>query len=233
MRTEHRAVVAALRCLDADLLRHCQCWFGGGTAIVLALGEYRLSKDIDFLCANANGYRELRSRAVSAGTRALFAEPVQTVREFRSDQYGVRGIVSINDTPIRFEIVREARIDLDGHINPILGVPELIPADQVAEKLLANADRGRDRATSYRDAIDLGMMVKHRGPFPDVGWQKATRAYGDEIERQLEWAVTQLSDEGERRFVASALDMPLAQVQTAVQALTGEYRRRTKGAAEP
>ena len=233
MRPEHLAVIGALRALDADLLRRCQCWFGGGTAIVLALGEYRLSKDIDFLCADVDGYRDIRSRVVSGGTQALFDQSVRTIREFRSDQYGIRGIVAVDAIPLRFGIVREARIDLQGQTNPRLGVPELSPADQIAEKLLANADRGRDRASSYRDAIDLGMIARHRGPFPDAAWQKTARAYGAEIERQLEWVVTRLSDSQERQFVSDTLDMPMAQVQDAVDALTNEYRRRVPGDTQP
>jgi hypothetical protein len=233
MRTEHRAVVSALRCLDADLLARCKCWFGGGTAIVLALGEYRLSKDIDFLCADVDGYRELRSLAVSRGASAFFRDPVRTVREFRTDQYGIRGVVSIEETPLRFEIVREARILLQGAIDPASGVPELCPSDQVAEKLLANADRCRDRAVSFRDAIDIGMMAKHRGPFQEEAWQKAVKAYGDEIGRQLEWVVARLAEPAERQFVAASLDMSLDDVQDATEALTREYRRRVTGATKP
>jgi hypothetical protein len=219
--------------LDADLLVRCQCWFGGGTAIVLALEEYRLSKDIDFLCADVDGYRGIRSRIVAGGTRALFAEPVGTVRDFRTDQYGVRGIVAVGDVALRFEIVREARIDLTGQVNAALSVPELSPTDQIAEKLLANADRGRDRATSYWDAIDLGMMALHRGPFPEAAWQKATRAYGDKIGRQLAWAVAQQAEERERQFVAATLDMSAEHVQDAIEALTAEYRRNHPGAENP
>lgn len=75
-RPEHQAVAAALRAMDHDLLMRCACWFGRGTEIVLDLGEYRLSKDIDFLCADADGYREMRSLAVSRGTSALFGGDV-------------------------------------------------------------------------------------------------------------------------------------------------------------
>jgi hypothetical protein len=46
-RPEHQAVAAALRIMDHDRLVACQCWFEGGTGIVLDLGEYRLNKDID------------------------------------------------------------------------------------------------------------------------------------------------------------------------------------------
>jgi hypothetical protein len=101
--------------MDHDLLQRHRCWFGGGTGIVPDRGEYRLSRDIGFLCADAD------------------------------------------DVPLRFEIVREARISLAGRPDPSLGVPRLSETDRVAEKLLANADRCQDRATACRDAIDLGM----------------------------------------------------------------------------
>ena len=95
-RPEHRAVAAALRAMDHDLLTCCACWFGSGTEIVLGLGEYRLSKDIDFLCSDANGYREMRSLVLSHGTSALFSGGVREERVFKSDQYGIRGIISLS-----------------------------------------------------------------------------------------------------------------------------------------
>lgn len=36
------------------------CYFGGGTAIVLQLDEYRESLDVDLMCASQDGYRALR-----------------------------------------------------------------------------------------------------------------------------------------------------------------------------
>ena len=98
-RPEHQAVATALRAMDHDLLMTCACWFGGGTEIVLDLGEYRLSKDIDFLCSDAGGYRKMRSLMVSQGASALFEDIVRTERAFKSDQYGIRGIVSVQEYP--------------------------------------------------------------------------------------------------------------------------------------
>ena len=66
-RPEHHAVIAALHAIDVDLLASCRCWFGGGTAIVLDIGEYRLSKDINFLCTDADGYRRPDFAGVRAG----------------------------------------------------------------------------------------------------------------------------------------------------------------------
>jgi hypothetical protein len=49
-RPEHKAVIEALHQANITNLTNAKCLFGGGTAIVLAIGEYRVSKDIDFLC---------------------------------------------------------------------------------------------------------------------------------------------------------------------------------------
>jgi hypothetical protein len=224
-RPEHQAVAAVLAAMDHDLLTRCGCWFGGGTEIVLDLGEYRISKDIDFLCADAAGYRELRTRIVSAGAAALFGPAIRQERAFRTDQYGIRGIVSAAGIPIRFEIVREARIDLTGQADPLLGVPRLSDVDRVAEKLLANADRTQDRSTAYRDAVDLGMLALRLGPFPDRSREKAEAAYGTDIALKLRWVLDRLADAGERHYAATTLGMDPGLLDAAIAALRTEAQR--------
>jgi len=49
-RPEHRIIAETLGLMDRDFLTTNQCWFGGGTAIVMKFGEYRRSLDVDFLC---------------------------------------------------------------------------------------------------------------------------------------------------------------------------------------
>lgn len=51
IRPRHKLVLEALGALHADALAQTGCFFGGGTRLALALGEYRESADIDFLCA--------------------------------------------------------------------------------------------------------------------------------------------------------------------------------------
>lgn len=54
--------------MKIENLVRCGYLFGGGTALVLQLGEYRESVDIDFLCAlGAN--RELAEQKNQATTR--------------------------------------------------------------------------------------------------------------------------------------------------------------------
>ena len=222
---EHKIIAETLGLMDRDFLTATRCWFGGDTAIVMKLGEYRRSLDLDFLCADAGGYRELRTRASELGVRAFFPEPVEAVRDFQIDQYGLRTVVSLNGQPIRFEVVREGRIDLRGHFDEDLGIPALVPADMFAEKLLANADRCQDRAVAYRDAFDLGMLVKAYGQIPTEALLKAQAAYGPDIERKITWVVAKLRDQGELHDAAEALQMDPVLGADAISALRNEAAR--------
>lgn len=145
-RKHHQRIAKVLEALDSDLFSGAECYFGGGTAITLALGEYRESRDIDFLCASQAGYRELRSRVFGGRLDGLTVKPLKALRDVRADQYGIRTFVEVDGEPIKFEIIREARITLDGEQNQRIGVPQLVRQDMFAEKLLANADRWADRS---------------------------------------------------------------------------------------
>ena len=222
---EHRIIAEALGLMDRDFLTATQCWFGGGTAIVMKLGEYRRSLDLDFLCADAGGYRELRTRASELGVRAFFPGPAEAIRDFQIDQYGLRTVVRLKGQPIRFEVVREGRIDLRGHFDEDLGVPTLVPADMFAEKLLANADRCQDRAVAYRDAFDLGMLVKAYGEIPTEALDKVQTAYGLDIERKVAWVVSKLRDKAELHGAADVLQMDVTVGSDAISALREEAAR--------
>lgn len=219
-RPEHQAISDALGMMRHDFLIQQKCWFGGGTAIVLKLDEYRRSLDVDFLCADIDGYRELRSAAVKQGATAFFDGPIEQVREFKADQYGIRAVLSYKGQPMKFEIIRESRIDIEGAFDPQLGVPALRVEDMYAEKLLANADRCFDRSVAYRDAIDLGMLVAELGPIPEASISKVERAYGDDIAIKLVGIVRALIGDAEKvRHSAGALDMQESEVLRSVEAL--------------
>jgi len=211
---EHQKIAEVLASMDAQALLEDRCYFGGGTAIVLQNGEYRRSLDVDFLCADVDGYRRLRSAVALDGAQALFGAGIETLREFRTDQYGLRGLVRWSGQDIKFEIVREARIDLDGAIDPQLRIPVLALVDQFAEKLLANADRCLDRAIAYRDLIDLGILVMaHGGTIPREAVEKAERAYGDDVAKKARIAIERLSTDNEIRYAAETLCMDVTMVR--------------------
>jgi len=224
-RQEHTTIAEALGLMNSDFLLESKCWFAGGTAIVMKLDEYRLSLDVDFLCADTEGYRALRNAAVERGIAAFFAPPVEVLREFKIDQYGLRTVVSLRGQPIRFEIVREARIALDGQVDDRLGVPILAVTDMFAEKLLANADRCQDRAIAYRDAIDLGMLIDRYGHIPDDAVDKSVTAYGLDIQRKVTWVLAKLCDEAELRQAANALQMDADLAFAAITKLRKEAAR--------
>ncbi|RWC26195.1 MAG: hypothetical protein EOS27_25955 [Mesorhizobium sp.] len=222
---EHRIIAEALGLMDRRFLTANQCWFGGGTAIVMKFGEYRRSLDVDFLCADADGYRELRTCAAERGVKAFFPDPVEAVRDFQIDQYGLRTIVRLKGQSIRFEIIREGRIKLQGHYDRDLNVSTLIPADMFAEKLLANADRCQDRATACRDAIDLGMLIGAYGEIPIEALGKAQTAYGTDIRHKVAWVVNKLQDKEELRNSADVLQMDASVAADAISVLREEGAR--------
>ena len=127
--------------------------------------------------------------------------------------------------PIKFEIIREARIALSGAVDDRIGVPVLSTADMFAEKLLANADRCMDRSVAYRDAVDLGRLIEAHGRIPGTALEKAVQAYGADIERKAVWVVNRLADRNQLWESAIALQMDRAAATNAIAAFRAECRR--------
>lgn len=215
-RIHHQAIAQVLHALDADLLRKHDCLFGGGTVIAMRYGEFRESVDIDFLVSSATGYRELR-QLVGASLSPLFRDetlPFTTLRDVRTDQYGIRSMLQVVGQDIKFEIVREGRIELDapGSKDNVCGVATLRPLDMAASKLLANSDRWYDDGTFNRDLIDLAMM-RPTLKLLESGVSKAQGAYGDTILLDLAKAIDRVekrTDWLERCMQAMAMDVPKA-----------------------
>lgn len=202
-RPHHQRIERLLHAFDAELLSDTQCYFGGGTAITLMLGEYRESVDVDFICASAEGYRRLRNIVSADSLGVLLKEPVPHLREVRADRYGIRTFLAVEEIPIKVEIVSEGRIPVSGILDPAFPVPCLSREDMFAEKLLANTDRGLDRAMFSRDMIDLAVMVHHWGDIPPVAWNKVDGAYGDSSKKMFEAALHLLDD---RRYLEKCLE---------------------------
>jgi hypothetical protein len=217
-RQHHQRIAHVLTSLDGEILAKCGCWFGGGTCIALRFGEYRESVDIDFLVSDANGYRELRSlitgpQGIAAITRKG-ALPLELAREIRVDQYGIRTQVLMDGHAIKFEMVREARIQFEvpGPTDQVCGVNTLTVLDLASSKLLANSDRQADAGVFGRDAIDLAMMGLTLAQLR-AAVEKASAAYGASIITDLKKAVDRFEEkEGwlDRCIEAMAIDTPKA-----------------------
>lgn len=219
-RPHHRCIARALAAFDADLLAQAHCYFAGGTAIVLQLGEYRESVDIDFLCADPAGYRLLRETVTSHTLGAILRTPLPYARDIRTQRDKISTYLSIDDTPVRVEFVLEGRIPISGQPHPKLAVPVLDRSDMYAEKLLANADRALDRSQRSRDLIDLAFMIRGWGPIPAAAVEKATSAYGDAIRRHFELGIAMLQDRHYLEICLSAMSIDPGYADPILDALT-------------
>lgn len=234
-RLHHRRIARVLEALDGARLRRFGCLFGGGTAIALLHEEFRESLDMDFLVSDPEGYRHLR--ALLAGARGLGdilredAAPVALARDIRVDQYGVRTVLLVDDSRIKFEIVREARIELEvpGRRDTVLGIATLTTADLAASKLLANSDRWRDDSVFSRDVIDLAMMAPPMPTFR-LALDKADAAYGVAVVDDLHRALDGLNARHgwlQRCMSALAMTLPPALVQQRLRTLRRRLLRVT------
>jgi hypothetical protein len=161
VRPHHRTVAHLLARLNGTLLARARCFFGGGTQLAMAFGEYRESRDIDFLCSDRTGYAMLRAEVQDRSLGRIAEGPIELAREVRADRDGIRTFLIQGDVRIKFEILLEARLDLDGSFDRALGVPVLETRYAIAEKFLANTDRGLDDSTLARDLIDLAFVAMH------------------------------------------------------------------------
>ena len=204
----HRLVWQVLESLNRDLLSSAKCYFGGGTRIALALGEFRESVDVDFLCSDRDGYRTLRSTVTSASLGEICFGGYNLIREVRADMYGIRTFFRVGERPVKFEIISEGRISLAGEAVAPFPVEVLDRTSCIAEKLLAHADRGRDESTHARDLIDLAFMA---GSWPAehvrAALTIAESAYGCVVMRELGEGLSRFDDAARRRRCIETLSI--------------------------
>lgn len=186
--------------------------------MALRYGEYRESVDIDLMCSNENGFRALRllldARKDLAPIQREGSNLWPLAREVRADQYGIRTIVLVDGQPIKFEIVREGRIEfeLPRRADVICGISTLTPLDMAASKMLANADRWGDDGVFSRDIIDLAMM-NPRLPLLRQAAAKAEQAYGRSVRDCLGRAIDRFQNRlghAERCMEVMAMNCPKA-----------------------
>ena len=204
----HRLVWLVLESLNSGLLARARCWFGGGTRVAMELGEFRESVDVDFLCEDREGYRILRSTVTQSSLGDLASPGLELMRDVRADMYGIRTFLRVDGQPVKFEIIFEGRIPLTGEARSPFPVEVLARPSCFAEKLLANADRGRDASANARDLIDLAFMATH-WPEEDLrtGMATAQSAYGDAVRRELDAVLSSLDDAQYRQRCLDALSV--------------------------
>jgi hypothetical protein len=205
----HNKILTILESLDPEVLKKGSAYFGGGTLLSLDFGEYRWSKDIDFISpVVSSGYRHLRTVIFEGGYKALFRDLSRIqIGSGTTNQYGIRMLVLVDGVPIKTEIIAEARFELDAP-----RIPEWSPVaclsfnDCFTSKLLSNCDRYMDDSVESRDLIDLAIL-RLQSPIPQKAIEKAEKAY--EVMRPLREAVKrfqQRTDYRERCFSHLQID---------------------------
>jgi predicted nucleotidyltransferase component of viral defense system len=224
-RDKHKTIALILSFLDSASLGNSKCYFGGGTAMAMLHGEYRTSFDLDFLVSDSESFSSLRALVRSEGLISLFDlehRQLLSSSPARIDQYGIRSSLRFLDTEIKFEIIREGRIEFEIPLetDQILGITTLTETDLIAEKLMANSDRYQDQGVFSRDIIDLafapvGDIRNHRG------FSKAESAYGKSIEKDLLAALQYVlaGERLERSMKVLEIEEPPAQVRQRLIAL--------------
>lgn len=205
-RPHHRVIARILGALNGGLLSQAACYFGGGTHLAMSFGEYRESRDIDFLCSSRAGFRLVREEVTDRSLGRVLGRPFRLAREVRGDRDGIRTFLAVDDLKIKFEILLEARIDLAGAIDPNLAVPVLSTEHAIAEKLLANTDRGLDDSALSRDLVDLAFVAaqvdKHK---LQSGLVIAEQAYGAGVRRMLKLSLHSFQNRARAKNCIEAL----------------------------
>ena len=195
--------------------------------MALRFDEYRESGDMDFLVSNLESYRLLRQSLTGdegfSGLLRPDGERFRLAREIRADQYGIRTALLLDESLIKFEIVLEARIQIEAATgkDKVCGISTLTLLDMATCKLLANADRWSDDGVFSRDVIDLAMMSPTL-PLLRKAVQKAQGAYGLAVTRDLERAIERLQhrqDWLERCMQVMGMTLPKAVVWSKIRAL--------------
>ena len=222
----HNKILKILKSLDADLFCQSLAYFGGGTLITLDFGEYRRSRDIDFICpVSSFGYKNLRTVIYDGGHKALFRDSTQIeIGHSTTDQYGIRMLVTVDDVRIKTEIIAEVRFELDPPRYPEwCPVPCLSINDCFTAKLLANSDRYMDDSIEARDLIDLAVL-RLQSPIPQSAIDKAENAY--EVMRPLKETVQRFQEKPNfRDRCFSALQVDDSQIRDVPDADRLRYRR--------
>lgn len=195
----HNKILAILDSFNPEVLKAGSTYFGSETLLALDFGEYRWSKDIDFISSvTSSGYKYIRTVVFDGGYEALFRDLSRIqIGRGTTDQYGIRMIILIDNIPIKTEIIAEVRFELDPPSYPEWSpVACLSLNDCFTAKLLANSDRFMDDSVQSRDLIDLAVLRLHSS-IPKVALDKAEKAY--EVMRQLEKAIQRFQERQDYR----------------------------------
>lgn len=232
-RKHHQRILNILESSNVQLLKENKAFFGGGTAISFLCNEFRESVDIDFLCPDLRGYANLRLTVTDGGVKSLFEIPEAVEARAKIDQYGIRIAFPINGNIIRCEFVSTNLLPCSYILIPGVPVPILAPESLFIAKLLANSDRYMDERSMYKDIIDLGALIRHKGEIPAASWDKAVEIYGEKgIWEPFVNAYKRLCNRPKLKKIATALSIEQNVLKDILKNLSFEIRRHEETAEE-
>ena len=125
-REHHQRIYSALEHFNAKFFQEHHIIFGGGTRIAMEIDEYRESVDIDIICPTVASYRAARSEISTHSLGQIVKKEFNYEREIKADRYAARTFISIDNQPIKLEIISFANYRLKSLINPdIFPIPYL------------------------------------------------------------------------------------------------------------
>lgn len=158
-REHHRKILHALQFIDKEFLIKNHIYFAGGTLISLLNNEFRVSTDIYFITSSDEGYKAIRSLLNKDGNLDnLFKKQLLIDNNIRKDQYAIRTKIIVDDTQIKFEILKDKTINIDNYTLNFNGIPCCTEETLIKLKILANSDRAGIISQQGKDIIDLSIL---------------------------------------------------------------------------
>ena len=173
----------ALAIFNKDFLRKNHVLVGGDTRIVMELGQYRESGNIDFLCLDTQSFRAVRAQVSTTSLGEITTNPFELAREVICDQYGIRTVISINGISLTVAIKNLTGFRLKKAIKAPFPAECIDRSSCYITKILSLTDGGM--APAKTDFIDLLMMFHQWGAPPQEVWAEVDRHYGTTSKQKL------------------------------------------------
>lgn len=175
-----QAALISLRAFNCDFLLANRTYLTGGAAVAMQFGVFRQTRGINLVCASRAGFVALRNEVSKNSLGSLFCPDQQISHSFLGayDHAEFSGVIQLQTNYVTFANVRyrvlfEPRIDLEGEVHPAYKVPVLSRNHLFVAKLLSNADRSLLPRVSLIDIVDLAVMIADEGQIPPQAWQIA------------------------------------------------------------
>ena len=216
-----QASLVSLRAFNADFFLENKTYLTGGVAVGMQFGLFRQALKINFVCASRTGFIAMRNAMHKNSIGELFAHdqnlslPLLGTYDHACFAGSIR-LATNTSAPmeIRYRVIFEPRIDLEGESHPVYKIPVLNRNYLFIAKLLSNTDRTMLPRISLVDIVDLATMIAVEGQIPDIAWRKACQ-----VDSRVEAAFLSMANHAafDDQRLSMAIAMNLARKDLACQ----------------